>query len=102
MQEEKNENKGITQNSLFDNPMVKQARQALTKEQKERYQEYGEMLLKRFDNHGKQMDITDNVGDVLLDIESALRSGLTPDDLEENEQQFMENIKGKDWKKLYN
>lgn len=86
---------------LWDNPMVRAARAQMTPEQIEQYERIGREMYGTIDfeniNESKAIDDTD----ALEYIESALRSGLRPCDLEENERNFMENEYGEQWYERY-
>jgi hypothetical protein len=88
---------------LFDNPMVQQARKAMTPEQIAEYERIGEEMYSTVDFENEQ--ILNNANDPLAEpyayIKELMKSGLQPEDLDESEQKIMENIEGPDWKIKY-
>ena len=85
---------------LFNNPMVNKIRKEMSQEDKENYRKCGEDIMKNWNENGEE-EPKISPRDILIYIESALRSGLHPEDLTKKEQKFMRKVKGKKWKMLY-
>lgn len=90
-----------TFNDLWDNPMVRAARAQMTPDQIAQYERLGREMYGTIDfeniNESKAQDDVD----ALEYIESALKSGLKPCDLDETEKNFMENQFGEQWYERY-
>ena len=96
-----NEN-GVNQNDLFNNPMVEQAKKALTKEQKEEYRRIGEQMYNSIDfETGQSLTAEDPLIEHVAHITEQIKSGLHWKYLEENETKVMEEFYGKDWFKQF-
>ena len=82
-------------NDLFDNPMIRQAKASMTKEQLDEYQRQGEYMF-------EMMDATrDPLEDLVNQTVESLQGGLHPSFLNESEQLVMENTYGVDWFKKF-
>lgn len=88
-------------NDLWDNPMVREARKNMTPEQLEQYERLGREMYGTLDfENVSESKVQDDI-DAVKYIESALRAGLRPCDLEDNEKTFMENRYGENWYERY-
>ena len=91
--------------NLFDNPMVKQARENMSKEEIDRYQRIGEDIYANVDFENNVVLEEGNVINTLTPemqegiryIKHQLESGLHPSALEEHEKIFMADALGKEW-----
>lgn len=91
----------INQNNLFDNPMVRSAREAMTPEQLDEYKRKGEAMYNTIDftsedlNDGgiNPMQIT------VAYIIEGLKSGLHPSYLTDDERTIMLNTFGEKWER---
>ena len=94
----------MNNSDLFDNPMIQRARAALSPEQLAEYEAIGEEMYNTVDF--EKNIILNNEQDPLTEpyafILEMLKSGLQPSDLDDNEQQIMDQMEGKDWMKKYN
>ena len=87
--------------SLFNNPMINQAKKALSAKDIERYEEWGHAVFDDIDY------ITGNVVngypppmvDALAYIENSLKSGQHPSTLTEDEINVLNEMRGKEWYK---
>lgn len=85
---------------LFDNPMVDAAKKNLSQEDIERFKHLGEQFYNNIDFvTGKSNDgnLPNQWNECLAYIDEALKSGLQPTDLEEDEINFIKNMHGDDW-----
>ena len=85
---------------LFDNPMVRAAKDSMTPEQLKYYQDIGESVFKDVDFETNEI-ITDPLSDAIVYIEMGLRSGLSPSDLSEDDVNVMVTQFGDDWYARY-
>ena len=92
-----------TGNDLFDNPMVRAAKNALSEEDKEKYKIIGEHLYGRMDFESGES--TDSVPPPILDalayITNELKAGLHPSFMEEDEKALLQNAYGDEWYKKW-
>ena len=86
---------------LWDNPMVRAARAQMTPEQIAEYERLGRQMYGTVDFENVDRDLENEEMNALEYIETALRSGLRPCDLDENEQKFMEDAYGEAWYEQY-
>ena len=87
---------------LFDNPMVKAARESMTPEQIAEYQEKGKAMYNtvEFENNTIIGD-DDPLEDFIAYISVGLNSGLHPMELETDEKLAMSNKYGSEWYKRF-
>lgn len=93
--------------TLFDNPMIEEARKTMSKEDLERYERMGEHLFRnnpfREQKRKEQMEKDKNktmeeaLYEALFYSREALKSGLHPRDLEEKEVQLLFDFYGEKW-----
>ena len=84
--------------SLFNNPMINNALKSMTPEQLENYKKIGEQLYGNI--NFKDSEIINNItsqAEAVAYVEEGLKSGLLPDDLDENEVLLLCNAYGEDW-----
>ena len=84
---------------VFDNKQAELAFNSLTKEEQDRYKKEGEYMYNNF-NYNLPTDTSDE--DSYAYILCGLRSGLSIEDLEEDETNFLKNKLGDDWVKKIN
>ena len=90
--------KKINENDLFNNPMVKAAKQSLSQEQLEEYKKIGENLYHKMDTEGKiKQNLEENLKDTLWFIESQIKSGLHPSDMDEDYINILTDKYGDKW-----
>ena len=82
---------------LFNNPMVNSAKNALTPEQQEQYRligdyMYNQEIYKTIENKKEPTDI-----DYLTSAVEALKAGLHPNDLKQQELVLLVNTYGENW-----
>lgn len=87
--------KGTNDFDIFDNPMVRAAEKALTKEDLDRYKRLGESMFKGIDFATSEVD--NPMEEALAYIEVGLRSGLHPTFLDENEINLLISSYGDKW-----
>jgi hypothetical protein len=94
---------GISNQDLWDNPMVKKAMESMSPEQLEQYKMLGESMYGNIDFGNSK--ILNNppvpVEEALAYVEESLKSGLHPSMLEEEEKIFLEDMYGNDWYKRF-
>ena len=93
----------LAKGSVFDNPYYKNAFNALSQEDKEKYRKMGQYMYGKIDfEQNKILDIKPPPQkESLKYIETSFKSGLLPKDLNEDEIEFMKNTYGKEWYKKY-
>lgn len=88
-------------NDLFDNPMVRSARQAMTPEQLENYRRVGEYMYKNIDYINTEVKSTQikkaNPTDLLTYAVQMLKSGGDPKDLTADELNMLVSVYGENW-----
>jgi hypothetical protein len=84
---------------LFDNPMVRSALAAMSDEDKEQYRLIGEQMYgsMNFEDARYLIDPNAQMTEALACLESQLRSGLHPSDLEDNEKAVLADAYGPKW-----
>ena len=92
-----------TESTLWNNPMVRSAMNAMTEEQKEEYRVIGEKMYgdMNFKNSTNLMDPDSQMKEAKLYLSELLKSGLHPSDLNENEQAVMAAEFGEEWYKKW-
>ena len=88
-----------TENTLWNNPMVRSAMNSMSEEQKEEYRAIGEKMYgdMNFKNSTNLIDPDSHMKEATLYVSELLKSGLHPSDLNENEQMVMSNNFGEQW-----
>jgi hypothetical protein len=87
---------------IFNNPMIKAAKKALSKEDKERYAKLGEELFKNIDFEKCSVhNIPPMMEESILYIESMLKSGLHPSMLSDEEKFILKDVLGEKWYERY-
>ena len=90
------------EDDLFNNPMVREASKAMSKEQKEKYKILGECMFRDVDFDSCSVN---NVPPFMAEgasrVECLLRSGLHVSSLSDDEKTLMEEVHGKEWYKSY-
>jgi hypothetical protein len=89
--------------STFDNNMIKQALQDMSPEDLDRYQKMGGNLYKTIDFAKNQVlnNVNPPMEEKLSYIDTGLKSGLSPLDLQETEIELLIETYGDDWYKKY-
>lgn len=84
---------------LFDNPMVRAALAAMSPEEKERYRQIGEQMYgnMNFEDARYLINPETKMTEALACLESQLRSGLHPSDMEDNEKAVLIDAYGEKW-----
>ena len=102
-QEKKNKQERISDLSLFNNNMLKNASNAIGETDKQRYKQLGEEMFDSIDF--EEGNVLNNypppVRESILDIEQQIKDGLHPTDMEESEKKLLEEIYGKEWYKKW-
>ncbi len=85
--------------NLFDNPMVQNAKASMSQEQQDEYKRIGEEMYNtiEFDTNTVLNNVEDPSSEPLAYIMEALKSGLAPEYLSEDEKNFMIKYYGDDW-----
>ena len=86
-------------NDLFDNPMVRAAKEKLSQKDIERYQEIGKQLYGQinFEDCQTLNNMPPEMADAVIYLETQLRSGLHPSMMEENEKALLADAYGDEW-----
>lgn len=82
--------------SLFDNPMVNAAKKAMTPEQLEEYKRIGEHMFGNMDFSTGQ-SFPPNFKEAGEYLSEAIKSGLHPSMMEDNEKAVMKEVYGEKW-----
>ena len=87
---------------LFDNPMIRNAKKAMTPEQLEQYKKIGEQMY----GAGKMEkmetpDLDDRFKESAAYIIEGLKSGLLPKDLDTDERRILQEVYGDEWYKKW-
>jgi len=103
MSSEQKQPKQLTEDNLFNNPMVQAARAALSDEDKERYKRRGEEMYNSVDFANNKLinNFPEEMLESLAHVEEQLRSGLHPADMEKNERAILQEAYGKEWYKKW-
>jgi hypothetical protein len=88
-------------NDLWNNPMIRAAREQMTPEQIAQYERIGREMYGTLDFENINESKASEDDESLRYIEAALRSGLKPCDLEEVEKDFMKSVYGDNWYDRY-
>ena len=86
--------------SVFDNPYFKNAYNALSDQDKEKYKKMGEYMYGNFNYTNNSFD-SPPVEESVKYIECSLNSGLLPKDLSQDEKVFMKDTYGDKWYEKY-
>ena len=89
------------QDQLFNNEMIKQARESMTPEQLEEYKKKGEEFFANVDFEDKDGNTIPPVESACAYITEGLKSGIHPSYLDDDEKRVMEEIYGKEWYKKW-
>jgi hypothetical protein len=86
-------------NDLFDNPMVRAAMAAMSPEEKEQYRVIGEKMYgnMNFEDARYLINPETKMTEALECLQSQLRSGLHPSDMEDNEKAVLTDAYGDKW-----
>lgn len=95
------EMKKYLQDQLFNNEMIKQARESMTPEQLEEYKKKGEEFFANVDFEDKDGNTIPPVESACAYITEGLKSGIHPSYLDDDEKRVMEEIYGKEWYKKW-
>ena len=86
---------------LFDNPMIRSAKQSMSSEDQEQYRKVGEKMYNSINfETGKAIDRIDLKDEKLLGVIEALKSGLHPQYLTEEDKSVAKECYGEDWYKI--
>lgn len=95
-------NENLYDNNLFNNPMVRAAKASMTPEQIAEYQRIGEEMYSTVDfETSTVLDNGEPLAEGVAYVVEALKSGIHPDYLEEDDVKIMEEVYGKNWKNKY-
>ena len=89
----------INNDDLFDNPMVRAAMAAMSEEEQEKYKKIGEQMYGNMNFNDSRYTIDPNakLDEARECLESQLRSGLHPSDMEDNEKAVLVDSYGDKW-----
>jgi len=84
---------------LFSNPMITAAMAAMSNEDKEKYRQIGEQMYghMNFEDARHLINPEVRMTEALACLESQLRSGLHPSDMEDNEKAVLSDAYGDNW-----
>lgn len=88
-------------NEGFSSPFLQEAINALSEEDKERYQKMGNYMLSKMEKNLSGTKSEPPTAEVLVYIENGLKSGLHPKDLLQKELQVMFEQRGDKWFEEY-
>jgi hypothetical protein len=88
---------------IWNNPMVNNALKAMSKEDLEKYKKIGEQLYGNinFEDSTVVNQLITPVEEAIAYVEEGIKSGLLPEDLEENEVILLHKTYGEEWYKRY-
>lgn len=88
---------------IWNNPMVNNALKAMSKEDLEKYKKIGEQLYGNinFEDSTVVNQLISPVEEAIAYVEEGIKSGLLPEDLEENEVILLHKTYGEEWYKRY-
>jgi succinate dehydrogenase flavin-adding protein (antitoxin of CptAB toxin-antitoxin module) len=93
------EQRGFREQDLFNNPFVDAAKKSMSLEQIENFKKMGEKYFSVWDfDKGNPEEILDVA---VAELSEAIKSGLHPTDLEENDIAILSTKLGKDWYKRF-
>lgn len=90
--------------SLFSDPRWESAKQNMSKDDLNHYEQIGKQFHESINyttGENTGVPIPQPISESIAYIEMGLRSGLSPEDLDENEIKVMEEYLGTDWTKKY-
>ncbi len=89
----------ISDYDLFNNPMVTAALAAMSPEDKEQYKKIGEQMYGNlnFEDARYLINPDAQITEALACLESQIRSGLHPSDMEDNEKAVLKDAYGDQW-----
>ena len=88
--------------SIWNNPMIRAAKQKMSQEDQDRLKKLGESLYKDVEfETSKTNNEPPPMKEALAYIEESIKSGLHPSMLEDNEKALLENMRGKEWYKKW-
>ena len=88
--------------NLFNNPMINQAKKALSEEDKQRYKEWGEAVFEDIDYETASVTTyPPPMLNALVYIEESLKSGQHPSTLTEDEKNLLKEMRGEEWYVLW-
>tara|TARA_Y100000389_G_scaffold196807_1_gene230318 strand:+ start:65 stop:424 length:360 start_codon:yes stop_codon:yes gene_type:complete len=89
----------VNDGDLFNNPMVKAALASMTPEQIENYKKIGEKMYGNLNFEDPRYIINPEIKmtEALACIESQIRSGLHPSDIEDKEKALLVDAYGENW-----
>ena len=93
--------KQYLQDQLFNNEMIKKAKESMTPEQLEEYKKKGEQFFADVNFEDKNGNTVPPVESACAYITEGLKSGMHPSYLDEDEKIVMEEIYGKEWYKKW-
>ncbi len=83
--------------SLFDNPMIERAKQALSEEDKKRYAAIGERMFANVDFTAENYDLAGSIQNAADYVAEAICAGQHPSTLDDDEIVVMEETRGSAW-----
>lgn len=97
--------------TLWDNPMINMARKNMPPEELEKYKKLGESMYgdvdfptsKIINNNEQAIDsnLPEHMVDAVIYLQEAIKSGLHPSMLEDNDVKLLEEAYGKEWYKQF-
>jgi hypothetical protein len=93
--------------SLWDNPMVTAAKNAMSEEELEKYRKIGESMFKDIDFTSSKVTSEEENSESFFSesvayISESLKSGLHPSMLTDNEKLILQNFYGEEWYTKWN
>lgn len=82
---------------LFNNPLVEAAKKSMSPEELEEYKKIGEYMFRDMNFEKKEVKIQPNFDEAADYLSEAIKSGLHPSMMEDNEKCVMEQVHGDKW-----
>lgn len=94
----------MSEDDLFNNPMVRNALKSMSKEQLEQYKEIGKQMYSsvNFEESKIINELTIDSNEIALYAKEGLKAGLKPSDLSEMEIAALKDTDGEKWYEQYN
>lgn len=94
--------------TIWNNPMINNARKNMSPEDLEKYRLMGESMYNNIDfptstiiTEDNNLNLPEHMAEALLYINETIKSGLHPSMLEENDIKLLEEAYGKEWYKQF-
>ena len=97
-----NNNSELFKGDLFNNPMIENARKSMSKQDLERYEDWGHAVFDDIDYETvNEKKYPNFVVDAVANIINSIQSGLHPSFLNKEERNLLKEVKGECWYKEF-